>query len=232
MALRTTLNDIVEMVREEAGLSSNTSRGTDNRANIVRLIKRHYTTLAESYTWPHLEIKREVATKVMADGQRYYDFPANINTDKIESAWFKWGSLWHELDYGIGLDDYNAQDSETGDKSDPAVKWDFYGDSQFEVHPVPASASGIISFVGQKKVETLNSNDSRADIDDILISLYVAAEILAMNKQQTVAEIKAQAAGARLAQLRAGKNDKTRIQVGIGRIDRDTRRPREIKYVR
>jgi hypothetical protein len=232
MALRTTLNDIVEMVRDEARLSSNTSRGTDHLPHIKRLIKRHYQTLAESYDWQHLELKREMSTKVMVANQRYYDFPENLNTDKIEEAWYKYGSVWVKLDYGINYNDLNAQDSDEGDTSDPVLKWDFYGDQQFEVYPVPASG-GIISFIGQKKIEALDTNDSRADLDDIMISLFVAAEILAGNSQQAAAQIKAEAANTRLLQVKSGKGSKMRIKVGGGEIsDSSPCRPRNIEYVR
>lgn len=231
MALRTTLNEIVEMVRDEARLSSNTSRGSDHRANIVRLIKRHYQVLADSYDWQHLELKRAEAVKQVAGNQRYYDFPLNLNTDKIEKAYYLNGSTWEELGYGISLEDYNGKDSDNGETSNIILKWDYYGDGQFEVWPMPASSVGTICFIGQKKITPLTDDDARADIDDILLSLVVSAEILAGNEQQAAAQVKADAARTRLTQMRAGKASKTRVRIGLGCVD-NARKPRSIDYVR
>lgn len=233
MAIGTTLGDVIEMVRKEARLSSNTSRGTDHRENIEQLIKRHQQVLADSYDWQHLELKREMAFKQMVAGQRVYDFPTNLNTDKISEVWYKYGSVWHQLDYGISYNELNSQDSDDGETSDPVVAWDYYGALQFEVFPVPAGNTGIISFLGQKKLTPLIDDDSRLDLDDILISLYVAAEILAGNDQKGAAEIKAQAASSRLDQMRAGKGSQRRVTVGNGAVSINyVRRPREIKFVR
>lgn len=231
MAIGTTLNDLVEMVRNESRLSSNTSRGTDMRENIVQLIRRHYQMLADSFDWQHLELKRDMAYKDIVANQRYYDFPTNLNTDKIASAWFKYGEIWTELDYGISFEDYNSQDSEQGQTSNLVYKWDWYGASQFEAFPIPATTDAKISFVGQKKINALINDDSLCDLDDILISLHVAAEILAGNGQQAAAQIKAEAANRRLSQMRAGKSDQSRVQIGLGNPS-STWRPRDIQFVR
>jgi len=220
------------MVRDEARLSSNTSRGTDHRANIVRLIQRHYQTLADSYDWQHLELKRLEAFKQLAASQRYYDFPVNLNTEKIASAWYQHGNIWTQLDYGISLENYNAQDSDAGQTSNIVNNWDYFGQTQFEVWPMPASADGKVLFSGLKKVEQLSNDDSQADIDDILISLYVSAEILAGNGQQAAAQAKIEAASARLSQMRSAKASKIRVKIGGGIVNNCTHRPRSIDFVR
>lgn len=232
MALRTTLNDIVDMVRDEARLSSNTSRGSDHRANIVRLIRRHYLTLADGYDWQHLSLRFGDSKKEMVAGQRFYDFPANLNTDRIVEVHHKHGAVWNPLDYGIGLNEYSARDSELDERTDPVSKWDYYGHAQFEVWPIPASASGAVCFTGQKKVEPLSADDSRADLDDELIALFASAEILAGNKQMEAAQAKSDAARARLQQLKAGKSDKSRVCIGRGPAQAPSHRPRSIDYVR
>lgn len=232
MAIGTTLNEIIEMTRNESKLSSNSSRGSDMREHIIQLIKRHYQVLADSYDWQHLELKRNEAFKACNANQRYYDFPTNLNTDKIDCAKFKFGGTWGEMDYGISLDDYNSQDSEAGQTSNIVLKWDYYGLGQFEVWPMPSGSDGIVSFVGQKKITPLTTDDARADLDDLLIALMASSEILAGNGQRDAAKIKADAAVTRLQQMRAGKADKTRIQVGIGEVSNTVRRPRSIDFVR
>lgn len=56
MALGTQLQLIVEMVRDEARLSSATSQGIDHLQQIKRLIRRTHIMLADSYEWAHLKL--------------------------------------------------------------------------------------------------------------------------------------------------------------------------------
>lgn len=240
MALRTTFQEVIQQVRAEAKLSSNTSRGIDHLDYIKQLIRRHYYMLAEDYDWQHLEIKRDssVSRKILQAGSRYYDFPTALNPLRIEKAWVKWGSVWLPLTYGITYNDRNALDPDADQRSDPITSWSFYGGDQFEVHPIPATngaADGAneIAFEGQKKVEQLTSDTNRLDMDDILVSLLAAAEILAGNEKQKEAETKAQAAMARMQRLRANMGSKTRYRMGLGPIvETGNSWPRHPKYIR
>ena len=237
MALRNTLTEVVEFVRQEARLSTNSSRGTDNLENIERLIKRHYTTLAEDFDWQHLVLKRNdsAARKVLSAGQRIYSFPASVNVLKIERAWVKHSGLWKPLEYGIGPDQFNAYDSDDDERTDPVERWAFHDDDEFEVWPLPATngaanGDGEIAFEGQRAIETLSSNSSRLDMDGIMVSLFVAAEILAGNGQKAAAEIKAAAAAARRDRMKMSLGDKSKWTMGAGQPGM-TRRPRHPIYV-
>jgi hypothetical protein len=232
MALRTTLEELVEMVRDEARLSTNTSRGTDHRSHIVRLIKRHYEILLADHEWEHLMIRREDAGKIMQAGQRYYDFPAELDTGRIHKVWYKWGNDWRPLIYGITPADYNDQDSDLDERRDPAEKWDFYGAKQFEVWPVPITNGNEVRFEGVRKAEQLLHENSRADLDDNMLALFVAAEILAENGQEESARLKIDAARRIFGQQKRRLSGDTRIRIGMGCSERDPRfYPREIKQV-
>jgi len=239
MALRTTLNDIVEMVRGECKLSTNTSRGVDHRDYLVQLIRRHYQMLAEDYDWQHLELKKtDAVSRVhMQAGSRYYNFPAAVNVQKITRAHILWSGTWHELDYGVNYAEYTALSSESDERTDPPQSWGYYGDEQFEVWPMPATdysatAPYSVAFEGQRAITALTSNNDRADMDDILIALFVSAEVLGASEKKTAAELKMGAATARLNKLRGNLGDHSRVRMGLGRIGGGRAGPRTIDYVR
>lgn len=237
--LRDTLTNVVEAVRLEAKLSSNTSRGVDDREHIVQLIKRHYAMLAEDYDWEHLQLKRDSTTarKTMEAGSRYYDWPATINPLKITKAWVKWGNIFLPMFYGIAFDSYNSIDSDTNtNRRDPVTHWDFYGGDQFEVFPIPATdgadAGYQVAFEGQKAVEALTADTSRLDMDNHVVTLFVAGEILMENGKEKSAQLKLSAATDRLRTLRANLSDKRRIQIGLGGRLNASQWPRHPLYIR
>lgn len=225
--LRNTFGAIVEMARNEARLSTNSSRGIDHLDHVKQLVKRHYQMLCEDYEWEHLQIKRDydVSRKQLQAGSRHYDFPTALNPQKITDAWLKWGNVWRKLDYGIRFADYSGLDPDNSVRADPVLRWDFYGGTQFEVFPVPASNgdaaapySNWIAFDGQKAVEQYVSDTNRADIDDLLIALNVAGELLAENGQKAASDAKISAAGRRMFRLRGNLGNKGRFVMGGGRI--------------
>lgn len=231
MALGTQFQQIIEMVRDEARLSSATSRGIDHLAHIKRLIVRHYNMLSDGFDWEHLRVKRNDSRVTLGAAQRYSDFPAQIDPEAIQEVFVYAGSTWQPLAYGIRPDDLNANNSDNGNRTSWPDRWDFYGDNQFEVWPVPAGGGVQIGFEGRKKVQALIQDTDRADIDDELIALHVAAEILIENGQKDAGTLKMQAANARLAQAKANRSDKTRIRMGMGRIGSGAF-PRRITHIR
>lgn len=238
MALRATLRSIITAVRSEASLSTSTSRGVDHREHIVQLIKRNYETLAEDFDWEHLKLLKDasIARKSMAAGQRVYDFPTAVNLQKITGAWVKWGGVWAKLDYGVGFENYSAYDSDDTDiRADPVRSWQFYGHNQFEIWPIPATTGASegyqVAFEGQKAIEALTTDDSRLDMDDHLITLMVAAEILNETDPKRAA-VKQNAANARLLRTRGNMSGRTRVAFGLGVIGEEPMRPRAPTYVR
>lgn len=237
MALRSTLNEVVELVRGETGVSTNTSRGVDHREHIVRLIKSRYEELAEEYEWEHLRIVKtaSVSRKTLSAGQNVYDFPAALNPQRITRAWVKWGGSWSPLSYGITQEHFSALDPDEDQRSDPVSNWQFYNGDQFEVWPIPATTGAAegyqVGFDGQKIPEALSSNNARMDMDDLLVGLYVSAEILAESDPKR-AQAKLDRANRRLLTTRGNMGSKTRVAFGRGVIDDEPRRPRAPTYIR
>lgn len=239
MALRNTFGNVIQMVRGECGDGSNTARGLDHMDTIKQLIRRHYKTLSEKYDWQHLQIKRDsdVSRKLLQAGSRYYDFPAALNPMKIDNAWVKWGNVWRELDYGITYPDRTALDPDDDQRTDPVSNWVYYDDSQFEVWPIPATngeanGSNELAFVGQKKVTELLEDGDRLDMDDILVSLMVATEIIAGRKQAEAASVKGDAAMDRLNTIQGNLASKIRFVMGKGRISANSGLPRHPRFIR
>ena len=178
MSLGVSFGTIINNIREEAGISTVNTSNVDHLNKIKRKLKRHYQSLLDEYDWKHLDLKVGEASKDMVAGSRYYDFPTNLNTNKITKAWFYWGNQWVPLDEGITPAEYNAKDSDLDERSDPAIKWNWRSETQFEIWPVPASADGKIAFEGQRAAQAYVEDDDLADLDDIMLTLYVAAELL------------------------------------------------------
>lgn len=230
--LRNTFGQIVEMARNEARLSTNTSRGVDHLDHVQQLVKRHYQMLAEDFDWEHLQLKRDydIARVQLQAGSRYYSFPSAVNPQKITAMWLKWGNIWRKVDYGIKLSNYSGLDPDNGSRADPVLRWDFRDGTGFEVWPVPASNgdadapySNWVAFEGQKQVEQFVSNNNRADIDDHLIALNVAGELLAENGQKAASDAKIAAAQRRMKQMRGGLANKARFSMGRGMLYESSR---------
>jgi hypothetical protein len=236
--LRKTLAEIVEVVRSEAKLSTNTSRGIDHGDYIRTLIRTTHETLAESYEWPHLRLRRGDSFKTLAAGQRYYDFPTNLNVQYIEGAYVQWGASWIPLRYGITPDNYTTLDSDIDQRSDPVQAWEWYSNedlSQFEVWPMPAQDGTVIAFEGRRAISALVEENDRADIDHLAIAFLVAAEILADNGKKESASLKIDKATARITQLMGNTAGSSTQGYVMGGNDPNLGRKthvRDIRYVR
>lgn len=229
MALRTTLDQLVEMLRDEIKGSSNSSRGTDHRAYLERIIKRHYETLCDDYEWSFLKVNRGEARKELEAGARYYDFPVAMDVRDTIKCFLFYGNVWTELEYGIDHSHYTQMDPDLGQRADPALRWQIKDGRQFEVWPLPASdgdlgdpddfAGPFVEFTGMRKPEALTAGDSRADMDDQLIVLACKAEI--KEEQKTGSGLPAQRAF--ITRLQNMKNryggGRRRVRIGMGAHD-------------
>lgn len=183
MARNNTRDELVEMVLDECRHSTDATRGVDNRNYIIRLVKNYYESLYSEHDWPFARIKKEDAGKDIAAGQRYYDYPAELDLERGYALWVKWGTPWLELKYGIGPEQYSAFDSDTDMRTDPPLRWQIYQENQFEIWPLPATdQTNGLRFEGYRKMTPLTTGGSRCDLDGILVAKFVAARVLARKK--------------------------------------------------
>jgi len=179
--------------------------------NIVPLLKRTLVRtqefLYDEFDWPFLRVTRDINIEA---GSRYYDFPDDLNLERVQRMDVLYGDQWRPVERRIDLDHYNAHDSDTDQRLDPVQLWDVIdtGDApQIEIWPVPATA-GRIRLTGIRSLSSLVEDADRADLDDMMIVLYAAGELLATAKDD-LAEVKFSQAKARRDTMQ-GRTTKTR----------------------
>lgn len=177
MARGKTLDTLVADVRAETGYNTSTSTGVGSLAAIQQAVKFAQEELYDEYDWPFLRCRRD---KTLNAGQRYYDWPADLNYDRITSMSVLFSGIWTPVEHGISMDDYSVFDSDNDERTDPVRKIDIIdigSGEQFEVWPLPATA-GTIRFEGYKALTNLVSGNDTAVLDDILIVKRAATNIV------------------------------------------------------
>lgn len=209
----TTLANLRTMLKAELAVDSDStvSPGGDDVLNATLAAQQRW--LACEYDWPFLEVRQDVS---MAPGQRYYDFPLSggnlvFNMEREIRAECYWSNLWYSVENGIKAINYNTLNPELGQKLDPVLRWQPYNGTPvapattttaFEVWPLPATATRL-RLTGQRTLNTLAADTDKADLDDLLIVLFSAAELAARYGDQSAAA-KAKRAEMRLQRLRGG----------------------------
>lgn len=217
MPINTQLGDLVTMLRNEIGASTDPTQGLNQLPALQHLIQRTQQMLYDDFTWKHMLADIDVD---LVAGQRYYSFPPEINFDLIYGAWVNFtGSTWQPIQYGIDPTFYNYSNPEVeGNRSSPCSHWNHYDTNSFEVWPVPDSnTTQKIRFRCTRNLRPLLANADECDIDDILITMFAASELLLRQKAPD-ASAKQQLAQKRYATLK-GKQLKKDI-VPLGRNNR------------
>lgn len=178
MARGTSLLELVQMLRNELGRSTSVAVGVDDLPRLKYQINKAYARLVRKYQWPHLS--HEPVKISLAAGQRYYDFPATLDYDKISEVRVWWNARPHRATRGISLDDFNSWDSGLDERSSPVLKWDVrrvVGGTveQIEVWPIPADNEQEIHFVGVTATPKLVNDSDLCLIDEYVVVLDAAA---------------------------------------------------------
>jgi hypothetical protein len=179
MARGTALSTIVTMLRAEARKSTAVNVGVDSYDTLKQTIRRVQHQLWLAHYWPFLRVMPRVT---LAAGQRYYDWPSDLSPERVEKVELFWSNQRSELTRGISVAEYSAYDSESDERSDPVLKWDIRRTSasaeQIEVWPIPASNGDKLWFTGLKPLRALVADSDVADLDDHLLALFGAVELL------------------------------------------------------
>lgn len=218
MARGTQLLQLVTMLRDESGRNDSVAVGVDETATLKQILRRTQNTLYERHTWEHL---RTLFDRIpLQAGERYYDFPDTLNFDRVEEVAVWDGSLPRPVTRGISFREYAIYDSEHDVRADPALRWDvrWTGDKeQIEIWPVPASNNLSLQFLGIRKCRPLIANSDVCDLDDHLIVLSAAAELMPKGSEQ--AKIKAGLAADRLSTLlRNAAQNRPTYRMGSGPV--------------
>jgi len=190
----TQLTRLISKLRAELGRSTNVSVGVDDAEILKDILQRTQETLYDDHDWSHL--RYDTGPIQLSAGQRYYDIPDNLNYDRLESAWVRLNGLPIPFRRGIDPNCYAAFDSDQGVRSSPAQRWDIRSvddKEQIEIWPIPADNANAMQFVGIRQLRPLVDASDVCDIDDRLIVLFSAAELLAKD-ESPAANIKLKAA--------------------------------------
>lgn len=195
MARGTQLIQLVAKLRAETGRSDNVSAGRNEEPSLKSRLASTQELLYQSYDWPFLKTE---ATKSLAAGQRYYDWPTTINPDRLtDEIKLRWQNSWYPIGRGIGANEYNSYDPNDDERADPALRFEVRAvgnNEQIEIWPLPASNDQVLYFWGLRPLRALTENTHVADLDDNLIVWTLAAEILANQKSPNAKRVADKAA--------------------------------------
>jgi len=178
MARGTQFLALVQMLRNELGRAPSVAVGVEDVTRLKHHINRAYETRYDEYEWPHL--RRTFDPVTLSAGQRYYDFPSELNYERVEKAWTWWTDRPVRIDRGITVDHYASYDSTDDERSDPAMRWDVRSignATQMEIWPVPASNDQRVTFSGFRTIAKLVNDTDVCLLDDLLVVLDAAAAI-------------------------------------------------------
>jgi hypothetical protein len=217
MARGKTFAQLIEALRDEIYLASSPALSKNIESALRRTLSRQYERLWDEHPWPHLRIYRD---KPMQAGERYYSFFPELLFEDIEKVVFQevGTETWHPIRYGISSEDYESDDSDSGQRSDPVYSWVAYEDDQFEVWPIPESSGGKFRAYGRKTFVAPVQETDVIDLDDQMIVLFAAAEWLEKQKSPD-AQMKLQQAVSRFDRMKAkqSKNGVWPIQASSDR---------------
>lgn len=215
----TLLSKALQMLKVELGHSEKTGAAlTSLDLELLGLIDNTQSLLADTYDWPFLTSRQDVAiTAGIGEANRYYDLPTTLVLERPLVVTALWGDRWHPVSYGIGAEQYNSISSGDGGvtptQSDPINRWQVRpdDDTQFEIWPLPANAT-TLRFEGTRRLTSLSVVESTGkviydlnaalDLDYLMIVYFVAADKLARSKNQD-APAKLQKAQQRLSIVRS-----------------------------
>ena len=195
MARGTSAANLLLMLKAELGhdLTAGVAAATDTmlRYQLDMQIK----LLATEYDWPFMDMRAEVP---LLRGTRYYDLPTTLTYERKVRAFVKWNDLWRDVVYGVGESEWNASDYTQAEWNSPAQAWNFYGNTQFEIWPVPDVAQ-TFAIQGQLQLGSIVAGDACV-LDDVLVVLSLSGTVLAKYDGKH-AQIKMQQASRRLGWL-------------------------------
>lgn len=231
MARGKQLQELISQLRSATGRNQGVAVGTSELDNLKIELAATQELLYDDYDWPFLNVEREVQIQ---EGQRYYDLPEDLNYDRIDCVKLRRNGIYTDVTRGIAFDDFSIYDSNLGERSAPVLKWDIRHTGvkeQLETWPI-SSEPASLHFFGTLALPRLTQDEDRALLDDRLIVLFTAADMLARQKSPD-AKNKLDKANARLLKLRGNSQSASKmVQVGLGNRRQSTYSGKTVLVVR
>lgn len=190
MPLGTTLALLLAMFKAEIRVdpSSSIAPGGDEMFKVLLATQQKW--LVDEYDFPHLKKRLDIP---LVNGTRYYDIPTVVLSDASVvpalnfqgrvSAKLNLGGIWlmDDLPFDVDERELVAFNSDTGVTSGVVLRWNLVATAQdktqIEVWPVPNQAQ-TLRIVGNRPLNPLTLDTHTADIDDLLLVFFTAAEYL------------------------------------------------------
>lgn len=230
MAIGTPLSNVVAMLRAELSSTLIVGVADADITQYACMIAEKQRWLSDLYDWPFLEDFWDVGiaqgqryNNLPLTVSDELGLIESLNRERPFQTNTFWGGDWISVVYGIEEQEFNYLNSDGNppdssaqpQTNDPIQRWRYSTGIQFEVWPVPASNS-IFRFRGQRtNTQLLSFNGGIAnvanitpiwsaplDLDDNLVMLHAASELLA-NEGKANAQLVRARAQARLACIRA-----------------------------
>lgn len=103
-----TLQQLVTKLKNELRLAQSDALSTNVLPALRHSLATTQRRLYDEYDWPFLRVRKETP---LAAGQRFYDMPAGISIEQIETVHVKFGETWLPLARGIGPEHYSEHNS-------------------------------------------------------------------------------------------------------------------------
>lgn len=205
------LSILRQRLKAEVGDAQETNSFADAEYNL--LLAQKQMDFANGYDWPFLEHKWDLA---VTSGGRYFNLPTSdirgvasiINFERPILAERYYNTKYWAMDYLITSRQMNWRNSDLGEPLDPIQRWQLVSNvnessnpNQVEVWPIPITDQKL-RFTGQRVINTLASDTDTADLDDLLLVYFVAAERLMLRGQKN-AQYKLAQAQQHLVKLRS-----------------------------
>lgn len=220
MARGVMLRQLISDLRDELRRANSPAASPDDTASLRRTINHVYSVLYYTHNWSFLNTIFDPIP--LAAGQRYYDMPEGLDTERITDVRLRWsGNYFVPLDRGISVEDYNAFDPNENQRASPALKWDvrFTGErEQIEIWPLPDDSGQSLRFTGVYKINQLVNDTDQCRLDNEVVTLYAAAELLPKDSPDKDAKLQLAQEMLRLLKLRSasGGDQQGRYRVGVG----------------
>lgn len=229
MARGVTLEELIVDLRAEVGQSTNTAVSRASIDALKTSLRRQQERLWLDFDWPHMRVERDITLEA---GERYYDFPDDLDPTRVEKVEVKFGGRWIPVKYGITNELLLVHDSDADIRNDPVQNWDYYngasGNPETQIHlwPIPANNGNattkelVLRITGIKTLPALISDSDTCALDSWLLVLYSASEILARLKAPD-ASAKLEAANLYYHRLKGRQGRTESFKIGEGNSDCD-----------
>jgi hypothetical protein len=182
------LSIMVKNLRAEAGHSLSVAQGVNQYEMLKYLLARTQEELWVAFVWPELVLRVQVQ---VVPGQEAYPWTSALSFDMVRQVFYADASnasnQWTEIAYGIDESMIGASGN-ASERSDPVRAWDVAGTTSFRVWPTPdVVTTGFVRFKCQRQLLAFTADSDMSTLDDTVIVMFAAAELLARAKAEDAA---------------------------------------------